>query len=694
MNQPRLPAATARYLVAGLVTIGAAAVRMPLVALLPSVAPVYAPFFIAVTVAAWYGGLGPGLFATALSVLLARVLPPHLEATPADALARAAIFVAIAGTFSWFSELLHRSRRVAEAEREGRATSEGRLREALAARARELAQMGRLHDVGNRLVRSGDPGALLLDLVDTAIAVSGADKGNIQLLDGGVLRLAASRGFGKPFLDHFDAVDGACSVCGAAIATGQRILVEDVETSPLFDGTRELEIHREAGVRAVQSTPLFSRRGELVGMLSTHYAKPTRPSEADLHALDLLGRQAADWIDRMRSEAELRAADARKERFLATLSHELRNPLAPLRNALEILRRPDVTPEIAGAARAAMGRQLSHAVRLVDDLLDVSRINRDVLELRLEDCELRPVLAQAIEGVQPFLDAGGHSLAVTLPEEPVVLRGDPARLAQVFGNLLHNACKFSEPGAPVELSAVRSDGGVEVTVRDRGVGFLPADRERIFEMFTQLEPNRARAGGGLGVGLALVRRLVEMHGGRVEASSEGPDRGAVFRVTLPEGRAASAGEPASLRDAAPSHGERRRILVVDDNVDSASSLATLLELSGHEIHTVHDGLSAVDQALGFAPDVVLLDIGLPGIDGYEAARRIRAQAASRSMMLVAVTGWGQEEDRRRSREAGFDHHMVKPLRAAALEQLLATAPRRSAEPARDSGRDELPGSSL
>jgi CheY-like chemotaxis protein len=246
----------------------------------------------------------------------------------------------------------------------------------------------------------------------------------------------------------------------------------------------------------------------------------------------------------------------------------------------------------------------------------------------------------------------------------------------------------------VELWAVRSDGGVEVTVRDRGVGFLPADRERIFEMFTQLEPNRARAGGGLGVGLALVRRLVEMHGGRVEASSEGPDRGAVFRVTLPEGRAASAGEPASLRDAAPSHGERRRILVVDDNVDSASSLATLLELSGHETHTVHDGLSAVDQALGFAPDVVLLDIGLPGIDGYEAARRIRAQAASRSMMLVAVTGWGQEEDRRRSREAGFDHHMVKPLRAAALEQLLATAPRRSAEPARDSGRDELPGSSL
>ena len=385
---------------------------------------------------------------------------------------------------------------------------------------------------------------------------------------------------------------------------------------------------------------------------------------------------------RKEAEEELRRADARKERFLATLAHELRNPLAPLRNALEILKHPNVAPSTAEAARATMERQLSHAVRLVDDLLDVSRVNRDALELRLEPCDLSAVIAQALETVRPHLEGGNHRLEVSLPEEPVTLRADPVRLAQVLSNLIHNACKFSDSGQPVAVSVRKSVGWVVISVRDRGIGFTPEDRGRLFEMFTQLDPALSRSRGGLGVGLSIVRRLVEMHGGRVEATSDGPGRGSEFRVSLPEHALSTSAAAPFLRIPPQSPAAARRILVVDDNADSASSLAALLELSGNDVRMAYDGLEAVRQAEEFAPDVVLLDIGLPGIDGYEAARRIRSLPRGRGMLLVAVTGWGQSEDRRRSREAGFDHHMVKPLRASALETLLAnySAPSGAGEP--------------
>ena len=374
---------------------------------------------------------------------------------------------------------------------------------------------------------------------------------------------------------------------------------------------------------------------------------------------------------RKEAEDELRLADARKERFLATLAHELRNPLAPLRNALEILKHPGATAATSEAARATMERQLSHAVRLVDDLLDVSRINRDTLELRLEPCDLAAVIAQAVETARPHVEGGNHRLDVSLPEKPVTLRADPVRLAQVLSNLIHNACKFSDPGQPVALSVHPSDGWVTISVRDQGIGFASEDRGRLFEMFTQLDPALSRSRGGLGVGLSIVRRLVEMHGGRVEATSDGPGRGSEFRVSLPENALSTSAAAPFLRIPPKAPAAARRILVVDDNADSASSLAALLELSGNVVRMAHDGLDAVHQTREFAPDVVLLDIGLPGIDGYEAARRIRSLPRGRGILLVAVTGWGQSEDRQRSREAGFDHHMVKPLRASALETLLA-----------------------
>jgi two-component system CheB/CheR fusion protein len=335
-----------------------------------------------------------------------------------------------------------------------------------------------------------------------------------------------------------------------------------------------------------------------------------------------------------------------------------------------------------------MERQLSHAVRLVDDLLDVSRINRDTLELRLEKCDLPAVVAQALETVRPFVEAGGHRLEVSLPEEPVTLRADPVRLAQVLSNLIHNSCKFSEAGRPIVLSVRKSSGWVVVSVRDEGIGFAPEDRDRLFEMFTQLDPARSLSRGGLGVGLSIVRRLVEMHGGRVEATSDGPGRGSEFRVSLPEhGLSTSAAAP-FLRNPPQAPAAARRILVVDDNADSASSLASLLELSGNEVRMAGDGLEAVRLAEEFAPDVVLLDIGLPGIDGYEVARRVRQRPELRDVKLVALTGWGQDEDRRRSREAGFDHHMVKPLRASALETLLANFT--AATETRERGGDAAP----
>jgi PAS domain S-box-containing protein len=395
---------------------------------------------------------------------------------------------------------------------------------------------------------------------------------------------------------------------------------------------------------------------------------------------------------RKEAEDELRVADARKERFLATLAHELRNPLAPLRNALEILKHPSVTPAAADAARGTMERQLSHAVRLVDDLLDLSRINRDALELRLEKCELAAIVAQALETARPYIDGGNHPFEVSLPDVPVVLRADPVRLSQVLSNLIHNACKFSDPGQPVRLTVRHDEGWVQISVRDEGIGFEPENRERLFEMFAQFSPSLARSRGGLGVGLSIVRRLVEMHGGRVEAFSAGPGKGSEFRVSLPEIALSTSAAAPFLRVPPPSPMAAKRILVVDDNRDSASSLAALLELSGNAVRTAHDGFEAVRLTEEFEPDVVLLDIGLPGIDGYEAARRIRSLARGRKILLVAVTGWGQSEDRKRSRQAGFDHHMVKPLRASALETLLANFSGTNATVERDPGADVAPPS--
>jgi two-component system CheB/CheR fusion protein len=387
----------------------------------------------------------------------------------------------------------------------------------------------------------------------------------------------------------------------------------------------------------------------------------------DLRSTQEALRQSEEEL--RRAAAELSEADRRKNEFLATLAHELRNPLSPIRNALQVLRlKGSEDPEILWG-QDMIDRQVRHLTRLIDDLLDVSRITRNRLELRKERVALTEILYGAVESSRPLIHQYRHKLAVTLPPEPVELEADVVRLTQVFLNLLNNAIKYTPAGGRIWLTARRAGGEVVISVRDTGIG-IPADQlAHLFEMFYQVDRSLERSTSGLGIGLTLVQRLVEMHGGRIEARSAGPGQGSEFIVHLPA--AAEPPETAVPRPAAaPQEMITRRILVVDDNRDSAESLALLLELGGHEVQTASDGVEALEVAERFRPDVALLDLGMPRLNGYEAARRIRQQPWGRSMVLIAQTGWGQEDDRRRTREAGFDAHLTKPVDTAALLELL------------------------
>jgi PAS domain S-box-containing protein len=376
-----------------------------------------------------------------------------------------------------------------------------------------------------------------------------------------------------------------------------------------------------------------------------------------------------DIEDVKRLEAALREADQRKSEFLAILAHELRNPLAPIRTSLQILRLTDA-PRDRHQALEMMDRQLGQLVRLVDDLLDISRITRNKLELRKARLPLTAVIENAVETASPLIESKGHTLAVTLPPAPLYLHADLTRLAQVFWNLLHNSAKYTDPGGRITLAAERQESDVIVTIRDTGIG-IPAEAvPGLFTMFSQVDPSLERAQGGLGIGLALVKGLVEMHGGSVAASSGGTGQGSEFRVRLPLAVAEGPSEESQQSQAGMS-GIAQRILVVDDNRDAAASLGMMLSLLGHDIRTAHDGLEAVELAEAFHPDVVLLDIGLPRLNGYDACQRIREQPGGQDIFMVAVTGWGQAEDRRRSQEAGFDQHLVKPVDPAELQRMLS-----------------------
>ena len=442
----------------------------------------------------------------------------------------------------------------------------------------------------------------------------------------------------------------------------ERLAEEDAIVASLKAGRRidhfETERVRSDGKRVVVSlsiSPIKDAAGTVVG--------------ASKIARDVTERRKLE--DSLRQLAsDLSETNRRKDEFLAMLAHELRNPLAPISNAVQVLRMGDGEPDAVKKVGGLLERQVRQMARLVDDLLDMSRITRGRIELRKQRTDLMPVIHQAVEAAQTWCSEMNHNLTVTQPDEPLILHADPARLAQVLGNLINNACKFTDRGGRIQLIAERDGNEAVIRVQDNGIGITSEQHSRIFDMFAQVDTSLERSRDGLGIGLTLVRTVVEQHGGTVSVSSEGLGRGSEFIVRLP-----LMTEPLSDEVPwAPPETEaigKRRVLIVDDNADSAQSLAMLLELSGHETHTAGDGLEGLTLAEQARPDVVLLDIGLPRLNGYEVCRRIREQTWGRDIVIAALTGWGQEEDRQRSREAGFTAHLVKPVELSALMKLLA-----------------------
>ncbi|HEY1377292.1 MAG TPA: ATP-binding protein [Gemmataceae bacterium] len=379
---------------------------------------------------------------------------------------------------------------------------------------------------------------------------------------------------------------------------------------------------------------------------------------------------AVDITEHRSAEDRLRDADRRKDEFLAMLAHELRNPLAPLRNALQLLRLPDFGGQPLEHVRGVMERQVEHLVRMVDDLVDVARLLQDQIGLRPAVIDVRAAVRRAVETAQPVIDARGHRLALDLPADPVPVRGDLVRLAQALSNLLANAAKFTARAGLIRVAVAETDGSAVVRVRDTGAGIPPELLPHVFDLFVQADRSAARTQGGLGVGLTLVKRLIEMHGGTIEAHSAGPGKGSEFVVRLPLAADAvrDGGSEVSPHSPLPAL-QSLRVLVVDDNVDAAESLAVLLRAAGHDARTAHSGPEAV-AAAAVRPTAVVLDIGLPGMDGYAVARELRRRPETAGAKLIALTGYGQDADRDKAREAGFDHHLTKPVEFDELQRLL------------------------
>jgi PAS domain S-box-containing protein len=444
------------------------------------------------------------------------------------------------------------------------------------------------------------------------------------------------------------------------------VIAEDVYENRLL-GDRAAAYDRE-GIRSLMSVPLRVHGG-VIGTLVFYYRSPHRFSEVEVRAAAALANLAGSAISTTELNQELRDNDRRKDEFLAMLAHELRNPLSAISNAVRLARKTQAEDELEWS-KEVIERQAGKLARLMDDLLDVSRITRGKIQLKKEPLGARRVLQAAIDAVRPLIDARGHELTVSTGPGTLRLEADPMRLEQILINLLTNAAKYTESGGHIWASAERRDSAVVFTVRDDGIGIPPESLPTMFELFAQGERSIARSEGGLGIGLTLVRKLAEMHGGSVSAQSEGPGEGSTFTVRLPaaeeESRAEAVPPPEVERGA-----RRSRILVVDDNADAARGIARLLKLLGHEVVTAEDGPSGMEAARTLRPDVILLDIGLPGMSGYEVASRLRREECGKDVLIIAISGYGQEEDRRRSREAGFDYHLVKPIDHDALVTLLS-----------------------
>ncbi len=545
---------------------------------------------------------------------------------------------------------------------------------------RRFRQLEAIYRLSAAISRAAEVEEIVEAAMDGLLDAVSADRASVLLFDDDeVARFEGWRGLSG---EYRRAVEGH-SPWQPEDTDARPIAVPDVLTDESLTEFRQTITNE--GIRALSFIPLVSGGG-VVGKFMVYYDRPHEFTEQELHVCETIAGHVAYAIERAQaeralreSEERLREADRRKDEFLATLGHELRNPLAPLRNMLQVMRRVELDSELLDQARATMERQVDQMVRLVNDLLDVSRISRGEIKLRNERVDISELIRDTVTDFRASHDSDLHELEVELPPEPLHLEGDPVRLAQVLENLLKNAWKYTERGGRIRLAVQRADLHAVIRVHDTGVGIEPDRLPHIFDMFYHSdETGSGPHEGGLGIGLALVKTLVELHGGSVQVRSEGRGTGSEFVVRLP----VSSDSPARGSKARSSDpvraGPPRRILVVDDNRDAAETLARLLELRGHQVHLAFDGPEAVEAAARIAPDVILLDIGLPTVDGYEAARLIRKQDGGNGVLLLALTGWSQEEDRRRSREAGFDAHLVKPLDLAEFERLLSEA--------RDGGR--------
>ena len=461
------------------------------------------------------------------------------------------------------------------------------------------------------------------------------------------------------------------------------VRLDDITTDTRFHGTQPyMGMSGHLPVRSYLSVPVVARSGSVIGGLLFGHSQTGVFTERSERFAAGIASQAAIAIDnarlyqsaqqelaqRERAQHALREADRRKDEFLALLSHELRNPLAPIRNGLQIMKLSGFQHPMQLKAYEVLDRQVSHLVRLVDDLMDVSRITRGKLELRKSRVQLSSVIEAALETVRPLIDEARHRISVRLPPEPIELDADAVRLTQVMANLLSNSAKYTAPGGWINVDVSAGARSIDIRVSDNGIGIAPDSIGNVFEMFTQFDRVQSRSPGGLGIGLSLVKGLIEMHGGTVQAESEGVGRGSTFIVKLPRNASLEQEESAPAPAAAP--GTRRRVLVVDDNIDSADSMAALLRMMGHDTKIAHDGHQAIDATQSFAPDVIIMDIGMPNMDGLEATRRIRTLTLEKRPTIVALTGWGQDRDRRNSVAAGIDRHLVKPVDAETIAQVL------------------------
>jgi PAS domain S-box-containing protein len=697
-------------------------------------APLYL-FLFAVVASAWVGGLKAGLLATALSALAGTyiliVRDGWFLADTGDRL-RLIVFLLSGATISWFAEAMHSSREWADRQRESLRITLDSIGDAVIATDAE-GRITSVNPVAAALTgwtqaeAVGRPFQEVFHIVSERTRQRTADPIKRVLAEGRVVGLdnhsllIARNGTERPIDDSASPIKDA-----EGTILGVVLIFRDISERRRAERTRA----RLAAIIESSEDAIFSKepngtitswnRGaeqlygysaeEIIGKSVALLYPPDHPHEFPLimerlqrgeriehfetirirkngqrfeasvnisplkdESGQVIGASdiTRDISERKRLEQELREADRRKDEFLAILAHELRNSLAPIRNALQIMRLAGDNKAALEKAATVMERQLLQMTRLIDDLMDVNRITRHKLKLHQERVDLETVLRNAVETSRPFIQAAGHELTVTLPDEPIYVDADVARLGQVFSNLLNNAAKYTEHRGRIWVTVEREGDQAVVRVKDTGVGISAEHLPHIFEMFSQVERSLERSQGGLGIGLNLAKRLTEMHGGTIEVHSEGQNKGSEFIVRLPQASVPPAQPlPTAAEAESPAETRRCKVLIVDDDEDTVTSLSIMLRILGHDVHSAGDGLQAIESVKSFQPDVVLLDISLPKLNGYEVARRIRQEPWGKDVKLVAMTGWGQEEDKRRSLQAGFDHHLTKPMEPAVLEALL------------------------